>query len=96
MLRYCSEDAGWEKQKDGSLEARVEWIRGDKGEESDEGVDVQSRTLLELHLPSPSASFDVSNKNSISSTVIRLFGEIITEKITLKMIFWQVHLRLVS
>lgn len=45
-----------QKEKETTLEARVEWIRGQKVEE---GVN-KWRTILEFHLPQPSASFDVS------------------------------------
>ncbi|GMT01467.1 hypothetical protein PENTCL1PPCAC_23641, partial [Pristionchus entomophagus] len=66
LVLSINEDTGWGKQKEGSLEGRVEWMRGEERGEGEKGgetqMQIQSRTILELHLPHPSASFDRPHK----------------------------------
>ncbi|GMR38589.1 hypothetical protein PMAYCL1PPCAC_08784, partial [Pristionchus mayeri] len=60
LILSFEEESQRGKQKEGALEARVEWIRAARHE--GERM-VEWRTLLELHLPHPSASFDRPHKS---------------------------------
>ncbi|GMT28536.1 hypothetical protein PFISCL1PPCAC_19833, partial [Pristionchus fissidentatus] len=56
LLLSISEDCGVERPKEGTLDAQVEWNKGQKGE-------VQCKTLLQLHVPQPTANLDRAHRS---------------------------------